>query len=163
MAEFILREVQGPIGIITLNRPQVMNAWHAAMREELVQAFDEMEANDAVRAVILTGAGDRAFGTIELTLTGRMMDADECYRIGIINQIVPQSDVMQTAIKLATELAQKAPIAMKLNRQRFREITQPGFEDAMAAGIRTQRAAYATGEPARMMEAFLAKRAARKA
>ena len=91
------------------------------------------------------------------------MDADECYRIGIINQIVPQSDVMQTAIKLATELAQKAPIAMKLNRQRFREITQPGFEDAMAAGIRTQRAAYATGEPARMMEAFLAKRAARKA
>lgn len=256
MAEFILRDVQGQIGIITLNRPQVMNAWHTAMREELVQAFDEMEANDAVRAVILTGAGDRAFGagqdlnetktfdpdraeswmhewerlydrirslskpivgalngvaagsafqvallcdlrighpgvtmgqpeinsgiasvtgpwimreilglarTIDLTLTGRMMDADECYRIGVINQIVPQGEVMQAAMKLATELAQKPPVAMKLNRQRFREITQPGFDDAMAAGIRTQRAAYATGEPARMMEAFLAKRAARKA
>lgn len=256
MAEFILRDVQGQIGIITLNRPQVMNAWHTAMREELVQAFDDMEANDAVRAVILTGAGDRAFGagqdlnetktfdpdraeswmhewerlydrirslskpivgalngvaagsafqvallcdlrighpgvtmgqpeinsgiasvtgpwimreilglarTIDLTLTGRMMDADECYRIGVINQIVPQGEVMQAAMKLATELAQKPPVAMKLNRQRFREITQPGFDDAMAAGIRTQRAAYATGEPARMMEAFLAKRAARKA
>ena len=101
--------------------------------------------------------------TIDLTLTGRMMDAEECYRIGLINRLVPREEVMDAALKLAGELAEKPPVAMRLNRARFREITQPGFEDAMAAGIRTQRAAYATGEPARMMEAFLATRAARKA
>lgn len=256
MAEFILREIRGNVGIITLNRPALLNAWHTAMREELVEAFSEMEANDAVRAVILTGAGDRAFGagqdlnetktfdpdraeswmhewerlydrirslskpvvaalngvaagsafqvallcdlrighpgvtmgqpeinsgiasvtgpwimreiiglahTIDLTLTGRMMDAEECFRIGVLSRIVPQGEVMAEAMKIAEVLASKPPVAMRMNRARFREMTQPGFDDAMAAGIRTQRAAYATGEPARMMEAFLAKRAARKA
>jgi hypothetical protein len=41
-------------------------------------------------------------------------------------------------------------------------VTEEGFRDCLAAGVRNQRIAYATGEPARMMEAFLAKRAARK-
>ena len=64
---------------------------------------------------------------------------------------------------LADELAEKAPVAMRLNKARFREVTEPGFRDAIASGIRNQREAYATGEPARMMEKFLAERAARKA
>ena len=45
---------------------------------------------------------------------------------------------------------------------RFREVTEESFRECLVAGIRNQREAYATGEPARMMEAFLAKRAARK-
>src|SRR4051812_29110272 len=181
MAEFVLSERRGPVGIITLNRPQVLNAWNTAMREELTATLAAMEEDTEVRAIILTGAGDRAFGagqdlneaktfdpdraeqgmgewervyerirslskpiiaapnwvtacsafpvallcalrvghagvtmgqpelnsgiasttgpwimrepiglarTIDLTLTGRMMDADECYRIGVINRLV---------------------------------------------------------------------------
>ena len=38
--------------------------------------------------------------TIDLTLTGRMMEADECLRIGVLNRIVDQSEVMNAAIKL---------------------------------------------------------------
>ena len=250
MAQFVLCEVRGRVGVITLNRPEVLNAWHAAMREELVAAFDAMEADERVGAVILTGAGERAFGagqdlnetktfdpdraelwigewerlydrirslskpviaalnglaagsafqvallcdlrighagikmgqpeinsgiasttgpwimreilglghTIDLTLTGRMMDAQECFRIGALSRLVEKDQVMPAALALGEELAAKPPVAMRLNRARFREVTDPGMRDAMAAGVRNQRQAYATGEPARMMEAFLHK------
>jgi enoyl-CoA hydratase/carnithine racemase len=100
--------------------------------------------------------------TIDLTLTGRMMDAEESFRIGLINRIVPKEKVMEASLALAEELAAKAPVAMRLNKARFREVTEASFRECLAAGIRTQREAYATGEPARMMEAFLAQRAARK-
>ena len=255
MAEFILSERQGAVGIVTLNRPQVWNAWNTAMRDELTAALTAMEEDAEVRAIILTGAGDRAFGagqdlnetktfdpdraeewmgewerlydrirsltkpiiaalngvaagsafqvallcdlrvghpgvtmgqpeinsgiasctgpwimreiiglarTIDLTLTGRMMDADECYRIGVISRLVPQDKVMSESLALAELLASKPPVAMRLDRQRFREMTQDGFRDCMAAGIRIQREAYASGEPARMMEQFLARKAAAK-
>jgi enoyl-CoA hydratase/carnithine racemase len=255
MKEFVLSEVRGKVGILTLNRPALLNAWNAPMRARLVEALNELETDEAVRAIILTGAGERAFGagqdlnetktfdadraelwmgewerlydrirslskpiiaalngvaagsafqvallcdlrighagvtmgqpeinsgiasvtgpwimremigiarTIDLTLTGRMMDADECFRIGLINRIVPQEQVMEAALALATELASKPPVAMRLNKARFREVTEASFRECLAAGIRNQREAYATGEPARMMEEFLAKRAARK-
>ncbi len=51
---------------------------------------------------------------------------------------------------------------MRLNRARSCKVTEAGFHDSLAAGIRNQRETYATGEPARMMEGFLPKRAARK-
>ena len=68
---------------------------------------------------------------------------------------------LQTEYTEAELLGAKAPIAMRLNRQRFREMTQEGFHSALEAGARNQREAYSSGEPARMQEAFLAKRAAK--
>jgi enoyl-CoA hydratase len=47
---------------------------------------------------------------------------------------------------------------MRLTKQRLREMTEPAFQDAIAAGIRIQRESYASGEPARMMEEFYRKR-----
>ncbi|MBE9605671.1 enoyl-CoA hydratase/isomerase family protein [Acetobacteraceae bacterium H6797] len=255
-APFILREQQGAVAILTLNRPEVLNAWHAPMRSLLVELLDAAEADETVRAIVLTGAGERAFGagqdlnetktfdpdraelwigewerlydrirslskplvvalngtaagsafqvallgdirighagvtmgqpeinsgiasttgpwimremiglarTIDLTLTGRMMDAAEAQSIGLINRIVPPAEVLPAALALAAELAAKPPVAMRLNKARFREVTEAGFRDCLAAGVRNQREAYGTGEPARMMELFLAERARRKA
>jgi enoyl-CoA hydratase len=256
MTDFVLVRVEGRTSVLTLNRPEVLNAWHAPMRSQLVERLDAAEANPAIGAIVLTGAGERAFGagqdlnetktfdadraeewmsewerlydrlrslskplvvalngvaagsafqvallgdirighpgvtmgqpeinsgiasvtgpwimkemlglarTTELTLTGRMMDAQECQAIGLISRLVPQDQVMPAALALAGELAAKPPVAMRLNKARFREVTEAGFRECIAAGIRNQREAYATGEPARMMEEFLAKRAARKA
>ena len=53
-------EVQDGIATITLQRPDQLNAFTASMRDELIAAFDETDGDDAVRAVIVTGAG-RAF------------------------------------------------------------------------------------------------------
>ena len=56
----VLEERQGPIGIVTLNRPEALNAWGADMSEGVVATFAALEADREVRAIILTGAG-RAF------------------------------------------------------------------------------------------------------
>jgi len=53
-------EVLDAIATITLHRPDKLNAFTTQMRDELVAAFDATDADDAVRAVIVTGAG-RAF------------------------------------------------------------------------------------------------------
>jgi enoyl-CoA hydratase/carnithine racemase len=96
--------------------------------------------------------------TIDLTLTGRMMEAPECLALGLINRMVPAEQVLPEAVRLGEELAAKPPVAMRLNKQRFREMTEAGFRDCLEAGMRLQREAFATGEPARMMEEFFAAR-----
>jgi len=57
----ILYDVADGIATITLHRPEKMNAFTRTMMDELIQAFDLSDADDAVRAVIVTGHGDRAF------------------------------------------------------------------------------------------------------
>jgi enoyl-CoA hydratase/carnithine racemase len=59
--ETILTEVSDGIMTITLNRPDKMNAFTAVMMADMIAAFDLADADDAVRAVIVTGSGDRAF------------------------------------------------------------------------------------------------------
>lgn len=254
MYEFIKVERDDAVGTITLDRPDVMNAWHSPMRKELARVLNELNDDAGVRAVVMTGAGDRAFSagqdlnetrtfdearagewveewrnlygalrgmtkpvvaalngvaagsafqvalqcdirvghagsrmgqpeinagiastlgpwlmkemlglsrTVELTLTGRMMDGQECHDIGLIHYLVEADQVRPKAGELAAELAAKPPVAMRLNKQRFAEVTRPGFEDALAAGSRIQKEAYASGEPQRMMEEFFARRAKR--
>ncbi len=51
----------GPVAIVTLNRPEAMNALSRALRHELAAVMRGVAADDAVRAVVLTGAGTRAF------------------------------------------------------------------------------------------------------
>jgi len=53
----ILYEVDGPAAIITLNRPERLNAFTGVMQQEMIEAFDLADADDAVRAVIVTGSG----------------------------------------------------------------------------------------------------------
>jgi enoyl-CoA hydratase/carnithine racemase len=55
--EQIATEVADNILTITLNRPDRLNAWTATMGRELIEAFDMADADDAVRAIIITGAG----------------------------------------------------------------------------------------------------------
>jgi enoyl-CoA hydratase/carnithine racemase len=57
----ILYERKGAIAYVTLNRPKVMNALSHATWEDLEAAFSDARDDDAVRGVILTGAGDKAF------------------------------------------------------------------------------------------------------
>ncbi|MXP45138.1 crotonase/enoyl-CoA hydratase family protein [Allopontixanthobacter sediminis] len=63
MGEFsqIKYEVDGPIATITLNRPEKMNAYTRHMMREICAAMDLADGDDAVRAVIFTGAGNGAF------------------------------------------------------------------------------------------------------
>lgn len=256
MSDTVLVAVEDGIATVTLNRPERLNAWDTPMRRKLAGALEELNADASARAIIITGAGDRAFSagqdleetmqfssgedgrnwfmswrgfydalrkldkgcvaalngvaagsayqfamladvrvghpgtsmgqpeinsgipsvlgpmlmlpriglsrTIELTLTGRMMDGEECQRIGLIHHLVDRAQVMGRAREVAALLASKPPIAMRLNKRRFREITEPAFEEAFATGHDIEAEAFASGEPQKAMEDFFAQRSARK-
>jgi enoyl-CoA hydratase/carnithine racemase len=57
----IITEIDDGIMTLTINRPEKMNAFTREMMDEMMAAFDESDADDSVKAVIVTGAGDRAF------------------------------------------------------------------------------------------------------
>ncbi|MFF5989146.1 enoyl-CoA hydratase-related protein [Prauserella flavalba] len=59
--EDISYEVDGPAAVLTINRPDRMNAFRAKTTEELIHAFKRAWADKSVRGIVLTGAGDRAF------------------------------------------------------------------------------------------------------
>jgi len=254
MYEFIETRQEDNIGIITLNRPKTLNAWHKPMRDELVDALNSFESNIKIGSILLTAVGDKAFcagqdlgeaktfdpdraeawieewrivygtirgltkplvvalnglaagsgfqvalladirighpgvklgqpeinsgiasitgpwimremlglsRTIELALTGRMMEAEECYQIGLIHKLVPREQVMKEALDTAKVLASKPRVAMRLTKQRFREVTEESFQEVLEAAVRIHREGYATGEPQAAMQGFLDERAAK--
>ena len=81
----ILIERHEPVGIVTINRPKVLNALNKALMAELKAAFEDSRDDSAVRGVILTEAGDRAFAAgadISELANDTAVEAEEKSRIG---------------------------------------------------------------------------------
>lgn len=57
----ILVEKKDAVALVTLNRPKALNALSRELREAICSAFDELATDDTIRAVVLTGAGEKAF------------------------------------------------------------------------------------------------------
>lgn len=239
------------VGVVILNRPEILNAWDRPMRDSLIKSLEAFQADPRIKSIVITGAGERAFGagqdlneartfdsdqarewvdewrrlygtiraltkplvcalnglaagsafqvalladfriaheavrlgqpeinsglptatgswvmlpiiglsrTVDLTLTGRMVDADEAYRIGLLSRIVPRKEVLSESIALALELSEKASVAMRLNKQRFRELTEVSFQETMNAAQRMHAEAYDSGEPGTFMDRFVQRR-----
>ena len=72
----ILYEVADGILTITLNRPEVLNAFNRDMLEEMLDAFDRADADDSVKAIIVTGAGRAFCAGADLSSGGDTFDAD---------------------------------------------------------------------------------------
>jgi enoyl-CoA hydratase/carnithine racemase len=72
----LLYELKDGIATITLNRPEKMNAFTTQMRDDLIAAFDLTDADDAVRAVIVTGAGKAFCAGADLSGGGKTFDYD---------------------------------------------------------------------------------------
>ena len=83
MQDTVLYETRDRVALLTLNRPEKLNALDYATNDRLMSLLDRIEADDGIGAVIVTGAGDRAFsagGDIhEFTETIRR-DVDEAVR-----------------------------------------------------------------------------------
>lgn len=98
----------------------------------------------------------------ELSLSGGLVSGERAHAIGLVDHLVSEDEVLAKALSIAEDLMAVPPVAMRLTKERLRALTQPGFDDATAAGIRYSLEAYATGEPQRIMKGFLTARAARK-
>lgn len=252
--ENLLIERDGPVAILTFNRPKVLNALNTQTLTDLSNALEAFKADDSVRAIILTGAGEKAFVAgadinelavqtpiqgkeharrgqlifdaienlgkpvicavngfalgggcemamactlrlaadtarfgqpeinlgiipgyagsqrlprlvgkgiaLEIMLTGDMVSAARAYEIGLVNKVVPATELMTEAKKLAHTLASKAPIAVRY----IIEVTNKGLEMSFFEGEYLETALFGTiAASADMKEgtrAFLEKRKA---
>lgn len=95
----------------------------------------------------------------ELSMTGDLIDAVEAAKIGLINHLVTDEEVIPKACAIVRQLAGKPRTAWLRTKARFREIALAGFDEAFRAGVLGQQAAYAAGEPQAVIDAFLARKA----
>jgi len=230
--ETLLFEIKDRIGLVTINRPDKLNALNVTAKKELSDLFGRLKEDPQVDVVIVTGAGEKAFvagtdireltsldrkkgkefsrggqklldqieqlgkpviaavngfalgggcelamachmriaaehakfgqpevnlgiipgygGTqrlarlvgvgraTELVLTGEQVDAQEALRIGLVNRVVPQAELMATALDLARKIASKGQVAIRLALRAVRE-TQ---ERHLAAGQEFEAALF---------------------
>jgi len=247
----ILTEIRGRVGLITLNRPQAMNALNRTLLSELVSALTAFDSDEAVGALVITGS-ERAFaagadikemaeatavdmltssfvelfdgvrkirkpviaavsgyalgggcelamscdmivasetgkfgqpevtigvipgagGTqrltravgkalaMEMVLNNRMLTAGEAAQIGLVNRVVPVERFLEEALALASEVAGRAPLAVRLGK----EAVNKAFELSLTEGLEAERRAFymlfATADQKEGMKAFVEKRKA---
>lgn len=250
--ETILVEQKGAVTLITINRPQALNALSTQVLDDLVDAFAAYQADGSQLCAVITGSGEKAFvagadikemvekaavdfykedffskwtshivrstrkpwiaavngfalgggcelammadfiiasenarfgqpeiklgvapgmgGSQRLTkavgkakamdmcLTGRMMDAAEAERSGLVSRVVPQADLLETALKVASEIAAMPPLAAMMNK----EMVNLAFETTLDQGLLGERRMFqilaATEDKAEGMAAFVEKR-----
>lgn len=74
-ARFLKCDIENHIALVTINRPDKLNALNATVKEEMRKLFEDLKANDDVYVVILTGAGEKSF--VAGTDIGELVDLDE--------------------------------------------------------------------------------------
>lgn len=115
---------------------------------------------------VLPGAGGtqrlaRLVGTgraIELILTGRLLDADEAARIGLVTTVVPGAELIEEASRVAGKILAKGPLAVRLAKL----VVRTGMDADQRTGLVVERLAqallYTSDDKREGAEAFLAKR-----
>jgi enoyl-CoA hydratase len=247
--EYVLSTSDGPVGMVTLNRPRQLNALAGPVMAELVAALEHHDTDEAIKAIVVTGgtsvfaAGadikemadasavdmllrsslglwDRvqrvtkpliaavagyalgggcelamlcdiiiaaenarfgqpeiniglmpgAGGTQRLTrsvgkyiatdmvLTGRMLDAEEALRYGLASRIVPPELVVDEAVRLGKQIAQKPPIAVRLAREAITRASEGRVDDGIDFERKLFYLLFATRDSHEGMHAFLDKR-----
>lgn len=248
--EFITYEVEGQVGIITINRPKALNALNSAVLDELDATIDGVDL-DAVRCLILTGAGEKSFvagadiaemstltkeegeafgkkgndifrkietlpipviaavngfalgGGCEISMscdiricsdnavfgqpevglgitpgfggtqrlarlvgpgmakqmiyTARNIKADEAYRIGLVNAVYPQEELMAAAEKMAAGIAKNAPIAVRNCKKAINEGISKPINEAVAVEEKLFGDCFETHDQVEGMQCFLSR------
>jgi len=131
--ETLLIERAGAVATIVLNRPKALNALNASVLDELLRAFDELEADANVRAVVITGSGEKAFAA----------GAD----IGELNELSDHAAATAKAKAGHTITARiehsRLPVIMAINGFAL----GGGLELAMAGDIRIAASTAKLGQP----------------
>lgn len=117
---------------------------------------------------VIPGAGGtqrltRAVGkarAMELILTGRHLDAEEAYRLGLVTKIVPTEFYLTEAKKLAADIASKPPVAVRLAKECINKVYDGSLDEGLAFERRSFYLLFATADMREGMSAFVEKRKA---
>jgi len=132
----------------------------------IIASEDAMFGQPEINLGLMPGAGGtqrlaRLLGkqkAMEICLTGRFITAKEAYEFGIVNKVVPREILMQEALKLAKEIASKAPIAVSFIKDSIRK----AFETNLKEGLEYERKLFylllSTEDAREGMKAFIEKR-----
>ncbi|WP_164115014.1 enoyl-CoA hydratase [Sphingorhabdus sp. Alg239-R122] len=138
-----------------------------AMMCDFILAADSAQfGQPEIKLAVTPGMGGsqrmaRAIGkakTMDMCLTGRMMDAEEAERSGLVARIVPAGDLVEEAIKTASKIAAMAPLATLA----VKEMVDVAFETTLRQGVQFERrlfhGLFGTEDQSEGMTAFVEKR-----
>lgn len=150
-----------------------VSGWALGGGCELALSCDMIVASESARfgqpeinLGVIPGAGGtqrlaRALGkalTMEMVLNNRTLTAEEALRFGLVNRVVPVERYLEEAITLAQEIAERAPLAVRLAK----EAVNLAFETSLSEGLAAERRAFyflfSTQDQKEGMAAFIAKR-----
>jgi enoyl-CoA hydratase/carnithine racemase len=119
-----------------------------------------------VRVGIMPGAGGtqrltRAVGkyaAMRICLTGKPIDAAEAHRLGLVAEVVPDAEVLDTALAMARSLAKLPPLALQATKEAILQAENTSLEAGLALERRALQVLFASQDKAEGMQAFLDKR-----
>src|SRR5207248_1562173 len=124
--ETILYEEDGPVGTLTLNRPDDGNMFTAVMCHEVRDCIDAIRRETRTRVLVLTGAGDRFFciggrkkKAKEIWFRNPRLSAREALELGMINTVVPDDQLKQATRAIALEIAERGAFALAAIKTAF--------------------------------------------
>lgn len=130
-----------------------VSGWCLGGGNELAMACDMIVASETakfgqpeINIGVFPGAGGtqrltRAVGkavAMEMILNNRTLSADEAFRFGLVNRVVPEELYLEDALTLANEIAARAPLAVRLGK----EMVNQAFESFLAEGVADERRAF---------------------
>ncbi|WP_416907405.1 MAG: enoyl-CoA hydratase [Polymorphobacter sp.] len=138
----------------------------AMMADVIIAADSAKFGQPEIKLAVMPGMGGsqrlvRAIGkakAMDMCLTGRMMDAAEAERAGLVARTVPQADLIDEALKTATQIAAMAPLAAIATK----EAVNAAFETTLTTGIQLERrlfhSLFGSEDQSEGMAAFIEKR-----
>lgn len=138
----------------------------AMMADFIIAADNAKFGQPEIKLGVAPGMGGsqrltRAVGkakSMEMCLTGRMMDAAEAERSGLVSRVVPAAELLDDALKTAAAIAAMPPMAAMINK----ELVNVAFETTLAQGLLSERRSFqiltATEDKKEGMAAFVEKR-----
>lgn len=123
--------------------------------------FGMPEVKVGIPSVIESALLPRLIGlgrAAELVFTGKMINAQEAWRIGLVNKVVPHEELEAATQQVVKEILQNAPNALIIQKRLIAQWLELPLSGGIAAGIKAFKESYKTNEPHEGMEAFLEKR-----
>jgi enoyl-CoA hydratase len=171
--------LEPPIGdfdrISNIQKPLIaaVSGWCLGGGNEIALACDMIIASESakfgqpeVEIGIIPGAGGtqrltRAVGkalAMEMVLNNRTLNAQEALQLGLVNRVVPVESYLQEALALANEIAQRAPLAVRIGKEMVNYAFESFLKDGVAAERRALHFLFSSEDQKEGMRAFIEKR-----